>query len=261
MPIEKVTKTDYDNLTPEEKQEIDEHRKKVRACIRWHLAYTLINNPNLFDLRKDALKRLTQIRSDSNQTSNRNEMKSRVEQYISIRSKMLYDSNANQKTILDSSSRPSLPFTENISSALVIQRSLDQHMQAWREKKVDAIHKKDSVRFVYGHPERIIRKPLDPEVVLAPGRNPSATQPSTPPFPIDEIEQQHISANEPERTRTQSEEQQHRGTSSNPLLNNQRTETLVEERTYIEKRRQGHQQYERIVTETSTLRKTESNDS
>ncbi|CAF3324558.1 unnamed protein product [Rotaria socialis] len=39
-----------------------EAEKKKRACFRWHLAYTIINNYHLFDLRKHAESRLALLR-------------------------------------------------------------------------------------------------------------------------------------------------------------------------------------------------------
>lgn len=49
-------------VNPEKAKELEEALRKKRACFRWHLAYTIINNYHLFDLRKEAQSRLARLR-------------------------------------------------------------------------------------------------------------------------------------------------------------------------------------------------------
>jgi hypothetical protein len=102
-------------LSPERACEFFKIKQQKRARFRWFLAYTIINNVSLFDLRKQAQIRLARLPiarsylideqedpSTSNSVDERSPQRP-VKSYLGMRSPILHDTYAQQSDTPDNS--------------------------------------------------------------------------------------------------------------------------------------------------------------
>ncbi|CAF3738735.1 unnamed protein product [Rotaria sp. Silwood1] len=153
--------------------------RKKQVRFRWYLAYTILRNYQLFDLRKDLSSRVTQMHAQRNnslvdveeylieihisQQINKeiNDYPlSPAEHYINIRSNTLYKTIAEQLNehcalpVCEALSSNSTAVASNISNLTTIhtQSSYTQQMQNCRQETKRKIHKKRPYRYIYESP-------------------------------------------------------------------------------------------------------------
>jgi hypothetical protein len=82
-------------VNPQTVHELPAILRQKRARFRWFLAYTILNNYYLFDLRKQVQSRLALLRVERSNLID-DYPQSPAERYAAIRSFMLYDTTAQQ---------------------------------------------------------------------------------------------------------------------------------------------------------------------